>query len=269
MTPFWAVLLSALGAVLLIMASSFVVGRITGKYSIIDAVWGPGFVVVAWVSFLVTLGDGTPTLRWIVLAMVTIWGLRLGIYILLRNHRLPEDERYTEMLQDSGPSAIVRKVQLPQGLAMWFVSIPVQLAMVLERPAWWVVVVGIVVWAIGLFFESVGDAQLAAFKKDAANKGKVMRFGLWRYTRHPNYFGDAAVWTGIFLTVAWTWVGWLTVLSPVAMTYLLVNKTGKALTEKRMSKSKPGYAEYVDATSGFFPLPPKKGPLQQIEKRTS
>lgn len=255
---FWGVTLASLVAVAVLMAVSFLIGRSTGKYSIIDAVWGPGFVLVAWVSFLVTLGDGDPVLRWLVLAMVTLWGLRLGGYILLRNHGLPEDPRYVDMLRDAGPSAIVRKVQLPQGLAMWFVSLPVQLAMVLQRPAWWVVAIGVVVWAIGLFFESVGDAQLAAFKRDPANRGQVMRTGLWRYTRHPNYFGDAAVWTGVFVTVAWTWVGWLTVLSPVAMTYLLVARTGKALTEKRMSSNRPGYAEYVRSTSGFFPLPPKR-----------
>lgn len=258
MTAFWPTLGASAVAVLLVMAASLLIGRITGRYSIIDAIWGPGFVVIGWVALLITGGHGDPALRWTVLAMVTIWGLRLGIHILSRNHGLPEDARYVEMLENAGPAAIVRKVQLPQGLTMWFVSIPVQLAMVLPDPVWWPVAVGIALWAVGVGFEAIGDAQLAAFKRDPANKGAVMRTGLWRYTRHPNYFGDACVWWGLFLTVAWHWAGWLTVLSPLLMSYLLVAKTGKALTERRMSAAKPGYADYVRRTSGFLPLPPRR-----------
>ena len=157
-----------------------------------------------------------------------------------------------------GAAAIVAKVQVPQGLAMWFVSLPVQVAMVQPSTFWPVVWVGVVVWLAGVSFEGIGDAQLAAFKKDPANKGQVMDRGLWRYTRHPNYFGDACVWWGLFLLAAGHWTGWLTVLSPALMTWLLVAKTGKALTEKRMSSSKPGYADYVARTSGFVPLPPRK-----------
>lgn len=257
-TPFWVVSLSSLVAVAVLMTVSFLIGRSTGKYSIIDAVWGPGFVLVAWVSGLVSWGEGSNGLRWTVLVMVSLWGLRLGGYILLRNHGLPEDARYVDMLADAGPMAIAGKVQVPQGLIMWFVSLPVQLAMTMADPVVWVVVIGVVVWIIGLGFESIGDAQLASFKKVPAHRGRVMDTGLWRFTRHPNYFGDATLWWGLFLTVAWHWHGWLTVLSPVLMTYLLVAKTGKALTEKRMSSSKPGYAEYLRRTSGFFPLPPKK-----------
>ncbi len=257
---FLIVLAGSLAAVALVMAASFAVGRATGKYSIIDAVWGPGFALIAIVAFLLSSGHGEPGLRWLLLGMVVVWGLRLGGYILLRNHGLPEDPRYEEMLADAGgPGVIVRKVQLPQGLTMWFVSLPVQVGMVLPGPAGWVVWVGLAVYLVGLFFEAVGDAQLAAFKRDPANKGRVMDRGLWRYTRHPNYFGDACVWTGIYLTVTWSWIGALTILSPTLMVWLLVAKTGKALTEKRMSSSKPGYAEYVARTSGFLPLPPRRG----------
>ncbi|MGI8416334.1 MAG: DUF1295 domain-containing protein [Nakamurella sp.] len=258
MSVFWVSLGVTALAVVLVMAASFAVGKVSGKYSIIDAIWGPGFAVIGWVSLLVSTGHGTPGLRFLVVAMVTIWGVRLGVHILRRNHGQPEDPRYVEMLKDSGPAAIAGKVQLPQGIAMWFVSIPVQLAMVLERPAWWLVSIGILLWLVGLAFEATGDAQLAAFKRDPSSKGTVLNTGLWRYTRHPNYFGDTCVWWGIFLTVAWTWSGALTILSPLAMTYLLVSKTGKALTEKRMSSSKPGYADYLRSTSGFIPLPPKK-----------
>ena len=250
------VLACSLLAVLLVMGTAFAVGRATGKYSIIDVLWGPGFAVIAVVAFVVSLGQGDTTVRLLMLAMVVIWGMRLGWYLLLRNRGLPEDRRYVELLGGAGgPWAIVRKVQVPQGLAMWFVSLPVQVAMVLPGPAGPVIWVGLVVYLIGLFFESVGDAQLAAFKKDPANAGQLMDRGLWRYTRHPNYFGDACGWAGIFLLVSWSWLGWLTVLSPVVMTWLLIAKTGQAMTEKHLSSSKPGYADYVRRTSGFFPLP--------------
>ena len=259
MTFLW-VALASLGAVVLVMVVSFAVGAATGKYSVIDAIWGPGFAVVAVVSFLVSLGHGVPLLRWLALLLTVLWGLRLGGYILLRNHGLPEDPRYTELLQDAGRWAIVAKVQVPQGLAMWFVSLPVQVAMVQPSTVWPVVWVGVAVWLAGVSFEAIGDAQLATFKKDPANKGQVMDRGLWRYTRHPNYFGDACVWWGLFAVAAGHWTGLLTVASPALMTWLLVAKTGKALTEKRMSSSKPGYADYVARTSGFFPLPRKGAP---------
>jgi len=256
---FFLVLGVSLAVVALVMAVAFVIGLSTGKFSVIDAVWGPGFAAVALAAFLVSGGHGDALVRWLLLATVMVWGLRLGGYILLRNHGLPEDARYVDMLDGGGPSVVLRKVQLPQGLTMWFVSLPVQVGMLLPSPAGWVVWVGLAVWLVGLTFEALGDAQLARFKADPANKGTVMDRGLWRYTRHPNYFGDATMWWGIFLMVSWSWIGWLTVLSPILMTYLITAKTGKALTEKRMSESKPGYAEYVRRTSGFFPLPPRKG----------
>jgi steroid 5-alpha reductase family enzyme len=129
---------------------------------------------------------------------------------------------------------------------------------VLVEPVWVLVFIGLAVWIVGFAFEAVGDAQLRSFKGDPANKGQIMDRGLWRYTRHPNYFGEATMWWGIFLMVSWHWVGWVGALGAALITWLLVAKTGKALTEKRMSDSKPGYREYVERTSGFVPLPPKR-----------
>jgi steroid 5-alpha reductase family enzyme len=126
------------------------------------------------------------------------------------------------------------------------------------RSGWSVLAfVGIAVWAIGLYFEAVGDAQMGAFRGDPSNKGQVMDRGLWRYSRHPNYFGDATVWAGLFLIAAEHWIGALTFASPVLMAWFLSFKTGKPLLEKQMAKTKPGYAAYMERTSGFFPLPPK------------
>jgi steroid 5-alpha reductase family enzyme len=144
-----------------------------------------------------------------------------------------------------------------QAVIAWFVSLPVQAAMYIRSGPVVVAVLGVGVWAVGLFFEAVGDQQMASFKADPANQGTVMARGLWRYTRHPNYFGDATVWAGLWLVAAEHWIGLLTVGSPVLMAWFLFFKSGKPLLEKSLSSSRPGYAEYVKRTSGWFPLPPK------------
>jgi steroid 5-alpha reductase family enzyme len=147
-----------------------------------------------------------------------------------------------------------------QGVIAWFVALPVQVAMFERSSLDALAVVGTLLWVVGFFFEAVGDAQLAAFKRDPANKGHVMDRGLWRYTRHPNYFGEACMWTGLYLIAAQQWQGALTVLSPVAITYFVAFKTGKPMLERMMSDAKPEYADYVRRTSGFLPLPPRSGP---------
>jgi steroid 5-alpha reductase family enzyme len=146
---------------------------------------------------------------------------------------------------------------LTQAAAIWFVSLPVQVAMFERDEPGLLLYIGTVVWAIGFFFESVGDWQLSRFRADPANQGQVMNRGLWRYTRHPNYFGDACAWWGIWLIAAQQWMGAITVLSPALMTWTLTRKTGKPLLEQGMAERRPGYADYINRTSGFFPLPPK------------
>jgi len=144
-----------------------------------------------------------------------------------------------------------------QGVVLYFVSLPVQFAMYgtgFGVLGW----LGVAVWLIGFGFETIGDEQLRRFKADPASKGKVLDTGLWRYTRHPNYFGDACVWWGLYLLACSTWPGALTILSPVAMTFTLARGTGKPMLEKGMAKTRPAYARYVERTSGFFPWPPKK-----------
>ena len=139
---------------------------------------------------------------------------------------------------------------------MWFVSLPIQFNMLYSKPLGAFEFVGIMVFAIGLFFESVGDLQLAKFKANPENRGKVMSTGLWAYTRHPNYFGDCLVWWGIYLFAAP--VAWWTIVSPLLMTFLLVRVSGVALLEKSLKQSREGYEEYVRKTSAFFPWPPQK-----------
>jgi steroid 5-alpha reductase family enzyme len=210
-------------------------------------------------------GFGDPGRGWLVLALTAVWGVRLAVHIARRNAGKGEDPRYAEIQARAtgSPAAhMYRRVYLTQAAAMWFVSLPVQVAPYQEGALWFgvslvVTVAGIAVWALGFFFEAVGDAQLSRFTADPANKGVVMDRGLWRYTRHPNYFGDACVWWGLFLLSAGHWSGLVFIASPVLMTWTLAKGTGAPLTEKRMASSRKGFAEYVERTSGFVPLPPR------------
>jgi steroid 5-alpha reductase family enzyme len=241
------------GAVLVVMLVALGVAAARGRHDGVDTVWGLGFAVIAVVGLIVS-GSG-----WLVTALTVIWGVRLAVYLQLRNGRRPEDPRYVALMKRATGNPhwyAFRKIYLVQGVIMWFVSWPVQAAQYETAgfgPLAWL---GVAVWLVGIAFESVGDWQLARFKADPANKGKVMDRGLWRYTRHPNYFGDSCVWWGLYLVACQHWLGALTVLSPLVMTFFLTRGTGKALTERAMG-SRPGYAEYVQRTSGFFPLPPK------------
>ncbi len=242
--------------VVALMVLTAALARQLGRVSVVDTVWGLGFIAVALVSAVLgTVLRDAAYLPWLLLAMVALWGGRLAWHIGRRSHGGGEDPRYEELLS-RGEGGIVRKVLLPQGLAIWFVSLPVQVAAVADRPLAWVAGLGVALWLVGLVFESVGDAQLAAYKRDP-DRGPVMDRGLWRYTRHPNYFGDACVWWGIWLAVASAWPGVLTVLSPVAMSYFLVYATGARLLEKSMMR-RPGYPEYAARTSMFVPLPPRR-----------
>lgn len=257
-----ATLVSGLAAVLLFMSVGLLIAQRQQKLTVVDTMWGLGFVLVALVSALTSLGgDGDSVQRWILLAMVGVWGCRLAWHLHRRNSKLPEDPRYAELAEADGRSfarVAISRVFLPQGVAMFLVATPIMVGANNAEISAPLLVAGLVVWAIGFFFEAVGDAQLAAFKADPANRGRIMDQGLWRYTRHPNYFGDACVWTGIWIVVAGSAFGLATVISPVAMTIFLTKVTGASLNEKGMRKTKPGYDEYVRRTSGFVPLPPKK-----------
>ena len=245
-------------AVAILMAVTAFVGRRQGRVSVVDTAWGLGFVVVALVAAVV--GDGPLWRRLLVLLLVAVWGGRLARHMHTRNRGKGEDPRYEAMLADQpgDPFMVaIRKVYLVQGVAVWFVSLPLQVSAASGDGLVVVAVLGAAVWLLGVVFEAVGDAQLARFKADARNKGTVMDRGLWGWTRHPNYFGDSAVWWGLYLVAASAWPGVLTVLSPVVMTYFLVFATGARLLEKEMSK-RPGYPEYQQRTSYFIPRPPKR-----------
>jgi steroid 5-alpha reductase family enzyme len=250
----------AAAAVLVLVLTTWVLGRAIGRFNVIDVAWGLGFVVVAWVTFASSAGHGDDARRLVVALLVTAWGGRLAAYIAWRSRGKGEDPRYAAMFEEhDDPARRALVVFLTQGAAIWFVSLPVQVAMFEASEPGVLFVVGVVVWAIGFAFESIGDGQLARFRADPASRGQVMDRGLWRYTRHPNYFGDACVWWGLWLVAAQQWQGALTVLSPVLMTWTLTRKTGKPLLEEGMAERRPGYRDYVERTSGFVPLPPRRG----------
>ncbi len=230
--------------------------------SIVDIFWGTGFVIVAWVAY--ALGsDGYPARKLLLAALVTLWGLRLSLYILWRNWGKPEDFRYAQWRQESGANwwwISFFKVFLLQGVLLWIISAPLVAVQVSPTPAALGAfdALGVLLWAIGFFFEAMGDWQLARFKADPANRGKLMERGVWRYTRHPNYFGDSAQWWGFYLSAAATGWGALTAFSPLLMTFLLVRVSGVGMLEKALKDRKPGYREYMQRTSAFIPWLPRR-----------
>lgn len=228
--------------------------------SIVDIFWGFGFVVANWLFFSLNPQGAEPR-KWLISILVTIWGLRLSLYILWRNWGKAEDFRYQVWRKEAGTSWWWRsffKVFLLQGILLWIISIPLLAAHYGSQPATlkWVDFLGVTIWLVGFSFESMGDLQLARFKSNPDNKGKVLDTGVWRYTRHPNYFGDATQWWGYYL-IAFSAGGWWTIYSPVMMTLLLLRVSGVALLEKTLKDTKPQYKEYIEKTSAFFPLPPK------------
>jgi len=256
-----SVLLAAAAAIVVLMLGTWLLSLVWRDASIVDPVWPLGFVVVAWVTL--TVADGNPTRQWVLVGMTTIWGLRLSGYLAWRKHGAPEDPRYQAMRRHWGerfPLMSLLTVFALQGTLMWIVSLPVQLGQVRDTPDLGVLAfVGIALWIVGVTFETVGDAQLARFKSDPASKGQVMDRGLWRYTRHPNYFGDTCVWWGIALVAAETGIGAIGIVGAVVMTVLLVRVSGVPMLERSMAKRRPGYAEYVRRTSAFIPRPPRSG----------
>jgi len=233
--------------------------------SFIDGVWPLGMLMLALATFPRTEGDATR--KWLLLWLVAVWAIRLGWHLLKRWRAHGADGRYTAIVETQerdrgwsfGKTALLF-VFLPQAFLGWLTSLPAQMGQIAQTPpVGWIGWIGAVIVVIGIGFESVGDAQLSAFKKDPKNKGQVLDTGLWRYTRHPNYFGDFLVWWGLWLIAAETgWVGIAAIAGPVFLTFTLTRWSGIGITEKAVSKSRPGYADYVKRTSAFIPLPPKK-----------
>ena len=255
LSHFWQAGLVVLGYMTLI----WIVSVLQVDTSIVDIFWGLGFVVLALFYFWQT--EGAVTRSTLIATLVLIWGLRLSVYIAVRNHGRGEDARYARWREQAGKNWWLRSfftVFLLQGLLMWIISLPLLTAQYYGQPEQITVldIVGVVLWLAGFLFEAVGDWQLYRFKQDPANKGKVFDQGLWRYTRHPNYFGEFLIWWGYF-AIAVAAGPIYVVVSPILMSILVMNVSGVTLLESSLSETKPDYREYQRKTNAFFPWAPR------------
>lgn len=251
----------AAGAVLLMMLAGWLLSLVRRDVSHVDVQWGFGFALVAGLG--AALGDGAPARRGLVAALAAVWGLRLALHIHARNRGRPEDYRYAAMRARHGarfPRVSLFTVYLLQGALMLWIALPLLVATAAPVPAALgaLDLAGVALWALGFAFEAIGDRQLARFRADPANRGKVMDRGLWRYTRHPNYFGDATLWWGFWLIACAVPGGGWTVASPLVMTFLLLRVSGVALLERGLVETKPAYRDYVARTSAFLPWFPRR-----------
>lgn len=245
-------------AIFIWMTAAFVLARIKRNNGLVDIAWGLGFIVVAAVELA-----GRPDLfpaKVLIAAAVLVWGLRLAVHIFRRNWGKPEDFRYAQMRRRWGRAAALKSfvfVFMLQGLLMLVVSLPVTVAFASPaRPLSGLDVAGAIVFAAGLLFEAVGDAQLAAFIRDPANKGRLMTGGLWSLTRHPNYFGEATLWWGIGLMAVSSPNGGVALLGPLTITLLLRFVSGVPLLEKKYA-GRPDWEAYKARTPVFVPRFPK------------
>jgi steroid 5-alpha reductase family enzyme len=230
--------------------------------SIVDIAWGAMGAIVAAVTFL--LAEGAFPRRLLLTGMVGIWGIRLAIHIGFRKRGKGEDFRYAAMRKEQGEAFPVRSlftIFLFQALLIWAITLPVQVAQLSPEPAalTGLDLLGLSIWLLGFGLEAVADYQLSLFLSNPANAGRVMDEGLWRYSRHPNYFGESLMWWGVFLVAAVTEGGWMGIFSPLLMTYFLLRISGVPILEKGLVERRKGYQEYVERTSLFIPWPPRKG----------
>lgn len=255
MSPLGQTVLTNLVVISLSMVALWIAGTLRRDASVVDPFWGTGFVIVAWVS---TLLNPPASFRVLMLAgLTTVWGLRLSLFLLWRNWGHGEDSRYAAMRARHGIRfwwVSLGTVFFLQGAILWFVSLPLQVAAVRHVPVRfeWLDALGMAVWAVGLVFESLGDRQLARFRANLNNAGRVLDRGLWRYTRHPNYFGDFCVWWGLYLIAA-AGGAWWTIASPLVMSGLLLYVSGVRLLERNIAERRPSYASYKAGTNTFFP----------------
>lgn len=251
-----------LASVTTIMAILWLVSLRLRDVSIVDVAWGADGALIAIISFLLT--DGPPARRLLITGMTVIWGLRLTLHIGLRKRGTGEDYRYAAMRAEHGDAFPLRSlftVFLFQALLIWAITLPVQIAQAAGGPRGLLLLdfLGLGVWVLGFVLEGIADGQLQRFRSDPMNRGQVMDRGLWRYSRHPNYFGESLVWWGIFLVASSSPGGWITFFSPLLMTFFLLKVSGVPLLEDAMAERKAGYREYMERTSLFVPWPPGRG----------
>jgi steroid 5-alpha reductase family enzyme len=225
--------------------------------SIVDSLWSLSFVLMTLVYILLAPAAGDRAL--LTLFLVGVWAVRLSAYITQRNWGKPEDRRYQAIRRENEPGFWLKSLYVVFGLQAilaWIISLPLLTAVVTPTPIGWLDYTAVALWLIGLVFEAVADAQLAAFKARPESQGRVMDRGLWRYSRHPNYFGEACIWWGLWLLAAASGAWW-TIISPLLMTLLLLRVSGVTLLERDIVDRRPGYREYAARTNVFVPGPPR------------
>lgn len=263
-------LLAALGTNLSILVGIMIILWLVSvkirDVSFIDAFWAYGMAIMATAS-IVKLDIAGP-LSYLIWALTALWGIRLGTHLFLRWRKEGVDPRYAKIMgiavdrdgMSFAAAALIKAwaLQIP---LLFLVCLPAQIGIILsaDQPIGPLAMVGAAMALAGILFETIGDMQLKAFRSNPSNKGKVLDSGLWRYTRHPNYFGDALTWWGIFVvSVSAGWPVWIAIIGPIFLTFTLMKWSGAPLLEKSLLKSRPGYEEYIRKTSGFFPRPPKR-----------
>lgn len=251
--------LAAGAAALAVMLAAWVASLVLRDASVADIAWGPVFVAIAWTVWAVGPGAGGRSL--LLAALLTAWGVRLAAHILNR-HR-GEDPRYRAMRARAGARFWWRSlftVFLLQAAIAWVVSLPVQVAATDPTPGTLgaLDLAGAALMLAGLGVETIADLQLSRFRADPAKRGAVLDSGLWRYSRHPNYFGDSVVWWGVYVVALSTGSAWWSAVGPALMTFLLLRVSGVALTERTITERRPAYRDYIERTSAFVPLPPRR-----------
>ena len=255
-------------AVSAMMIAGWIISLIYKNVTIVDSLWGAGFVLIAWLTF--GLADGYAGRKILLSVLTSLWGVRLAVYLSWRNWGKGEDPRYGAWRSEYGRKfwiVSLFNVFLVQAVFMWVIALALQFGQIPPEPARLTGLdyLGALLWLFGFLFESIGDWQLARFKSKAANKGKVMDRGLWAYSRHPNYFGEMLIWWGIFLITLSVPGGAWTVISPILISIVLVKITGVALTEKTILEKRPEYHDYIARTSALIPWFPKKERKHEID----
>ncbi|MDQ8020812.1 MAG: DUF1295 domain-containing protein [Moraxellaceae bacterium] len=252
--------LTSLAAMLVLAVLGWLWSLRQRDVSVADTLWSL-FFVLATAIYVVVHWPPTARAVWL-MVLVVVWGVRLAVYISARNHGKGEDRRYAEMRERRGPSFVWRSLYIVFGLQAvlaWVISAPLLTGIASRTPLGWLDAFGILLAAGGIVIETIADAQLAAFKRDPANHDKVMQAGLWAYTRHPNYFGEACIWWGLGL-MGCAGGAWWTLLSPLLMTVLLLRVSGVSLLEQDITERRPAYREYMARTNAFLPGPRRGKP---------
>ena len=249
---------AASGAVFAYMTTVFLVALFKKNNSIVDVAWGPGFILVALVTLF--LKPGIEVRQALICGLVAVWGVRLAAHICTRNRGRGEDFRYAKWRREWGRWFVLRsflQIFMLQGVFMLLIASPILLVnRSTEKGLTALDALGLCVWLIGFLFEAVGDHQLKMFKRKPESRGKIMTSGLWRYTRHPNYFGEATLWWGLWLISLSVAGGWAGIISPLTIGFLLLRVSGVTMLERKYAGN-PEFASYASRTSAFFPLPPK------------